>query len=466
MADEAVPKGSQPSFRHRFLRRSNKTWEGLKIGVRSGDLQRHLDSVRRDLDSLANLLDANERAAPERQAHQRRIKTTVWQTVRAAARSMYDSLAQHWQCPEDHKHAAVLRLEGRETHETTALVKFGIIGMWLEQRAASQLQQWHEIEVASKPSLTTSTVIPPKPAGRVRFADPNTKSTTSTSLPPTTSTRKIDSLCEWQHKCVSKTVSPPDAGFLEDQAWHHHVEDVHDSADLCSDPSLLCLRDCIGAGGLPSTPPTSIKGGGSISLTPSSSMSSSVASLIFPRGLSTKEKYQVAAILASTVRQLSETPWLPTHHFSLAKIYLMERQQRRRTAAHPYLHCHFQTPTTANPQPLATQKTSLIDNALVFALGVILIELAFGEPLANFKQAGDKDIQGNDLPHAELQIACRVLKKLPDLEGGEYAKVAHWCIRGNASLTNHSLDDPEFQDHFYVNVIEPLVALKKSLDGR
>ena len=63
-------------------------------------------------------------------------------------------------------------------------------------------------------------------------------------------------------------------------------------------------------------------------------------------------------------------------------------------------------------------------NELVFALGVVLIELAYGQPLASFKLPSDLDSEGRDFAHTDLQVALRLVKALPSMEGGKYADAA------------------------------------------
>jgi hypothetical protein len=62
-----------------------------------------------------------------------------------------------------------------------------------------------------------------------------------------------------------------------------------------------------------------------------------------------------------------------------------------------------------------------VANEAVFALGVILLELSFGQPLLSFKTAADLDAQGNDTPYTEHMIAARLLDTLILLEGEKYA---------------------------------------------
>lgn len=133
-----------------------------------------------------------------------------------------------------------------------------------------------------------------------------------------------------------------------------------------------------------------------------------------------------------------------------------------------------QTLTTANLYvrrdfPLAGQghakpSTPLIENELVFALGVILIELAYKQPLANSKKPGDVDGQGNDYPHTDFLIATRLLGDLKETEGEKYAAAARNCVKCYFDVYDYILDNVEFQEQFYTGVVLPLQELKASLD--
>ena len=170
-------------------------------------------------------------------------------------------------------------------------------------------------------------------------------------------------------------------------------------------------------------------------------------------------RYHIATVLASSVLQLANTPWLPGSALDLEEVFLLDLKQRALTTANPYIRRNFPSATILRRKP----STPLIENELVFALGVILIELAYQQPLANFKQPEDVDDQGNDYPHTELQIAMRLVKDLKSMEGEKYADAAKKCVKCNFDVHNYSLDDADFQEQFYTGVVLPLQELRSQL---
>ena len=138
----------------------------------------------------------------------------------------------------------------------------------------------------------------------------------------------------------------------------------------------------------------------------------------------------------------------------------MQLQQRALTTASPYLRRDFSSTTVSETKP----STPLIENQLVFALGVMLIELAFQRPLATLRQSGDLDQQGNAHPYTELQIATRLVKDLNSMEGEKYSDAARRCVKCNFDVQDCSLDNLEFQDQFYKGVVLPLQELRRALD--
>lgn len=179
------------------------------------------------------------------------------------------------------------------------------------------------------------------------------------------------------------------------------------------------------------------------------------------RGLTICFRYHIASVLASSVLQLANTPWLPGSTWDLEQVFLLQLQQRALTTANAYLQRDFY-PSTAVPQTKSSPP--LIENQLVFALGVMLIELAFQQPLAKFQQVDDLDPQGNAHAYTELQVANRLSKDLNSMEGEKYADAARRCVKCNFDVQDCSLDNVEFQDQFYRGVVLPLQELKRALD--
>ena len=167
-------------------------------------------------------------------------------------------------------------------------------------------------------------------------------------------------------------------------------------------------------------------------------------------------RYRLSSILASSVLQLADTPWLSSN-WGLQDIYLLnsDPQNPSPTLAQPYVRRSFVGAKTLTNTAKATARP-LVANETVFALGIILLELSFGQPLSSFKTATDIDAQGNDTPYTELMIASRLLQALILLEGDKYTDVARRCLMCSFNSAGSNLEDPAFQEQFYVGVVAPL----------
>lgn len=129
------------------------------------------------------------------------------------------------------------------------------------------------------------------------------------------------------------------------------------------------------------------------------------------------------------------------------------------TAANPYVQRSFPSATGLRTKP----SCPAVDNELVFALGVVLIELAYQAPLSFFRQDTDLD-NGREHAYTDFQVASRLVHDLDDMEGSKYAKVVRRCVRCNFEARECSLDDMDFQAQFYNGVVQPLQELKEALE--
>lgn len=107
-------------------------------------------------------------------------------------------------------------------------------------------------------------------------------------------------------------------------------------------------------------------------------------------------------------------------------------------------------------QPASLQPRCFIRNEMVFALGVALLELSYGEPLSSFKTPQDLDDNGNETPCTEAFIAHRLADTINNRELHNYAKATLRCIRCVFDCFSSSLNDDDFRESFYQGVIVPL----------
>ncbi len=168
-------------------------------------------------------------------------------------------------------------------------------------------------------------------------------------------------------------------------------------------------------------------------------------------------RYRLSLVLASTILQLFKTPWL-SERWRLDDIHLVAQTDHPFTASDLYVTKCFppRTLPSSVPQP---QSRSWVQNELVFALGVALIELSFGQPLHACKTKEDVDDYGKDTIFTEFSIATRLVQEVGNREALKYTDAARRCIFFKFDASSNDLDDPTLQEQFYKSVVVPLQEL-------
>lgn len=168
-------------------------------------------------------------------------------------------------------------------------------------------------------------------------------------------------------------------------------------------------------------------------------------------------RYNLSLILASTLLQLSKTPWL-NESWDLSDIYVLNRNDRTFITEEAFVSRKFATKSCCT-NDVKVQSRSWLHNETVFAFGVLLIELSFGQRLHVYKTANDVDEQGKDTVFTEYNIATRLVHELANQEPLKYVEAANRCIFFNSQTICTDIDDPNCQEQFYRGVIVPLQEL-------
>ncbi|KAH7108951.1 hypothetical protein EDB81DRAFT_849432 [Dactylonectria macrodidyma] len=171
--------------------------------------------------------------------------------------------------------------------------------------------------------------------------------------------------------------------------------------------------------------------------------------------LSAKQRYAMAASLAQAVLYLSDSPWLcDGWDKDQVKVFLEQNLSGHRSVSeNPYLSCHFagSPPASLSRVPEDILRRS-IPNKIIFALGILLIELAVNE--AFHESSFDAILEGDYL------ALRRKLDKVYREAGCLYGNAAQRCVNceflGHTSQIDFSL--PRFRQQFHHTVIAPLQA--------
>lgn len=101
-----------------------------------------------------------------------------------------------------------------------------------------------------------------------------------------------------------------------------------------------------------------------------------------------------------------------------------------------------------------------IENQLLFQLGVILLELAYEQPLLEMQVPEDTE---DGVMVAEFNTAKRIRDQAGNVFGPAYARIVGQCLKCNFRSGSSDLKDPALQENFYRDVICKLGSLEQKL---
>ncbi|KAL8712207.1 MAG: hypothetical protein Q9225_006986, partial [Loekoesia sp. 1 TL-2023] len=402
--------------------------------------------------------------------------------VRENACKVYDALEAGWKCRRSCLHNANLQLERRDSTQSSNLFKISLTFENQFVHSTSSLPNWLEAQfdideldeqmgrdgrphandfihsnngsLYAQPSYGSSTTraIPlPTTAGKqarrsVRFAEPDdgtkqpykpqrSRSGTANSLqisslcdalyvapnPPTTLGFLVDTSCTQRINISTKTFRPS-----------HHAEPV----------SLDCLFPASG------TPSRERK---------------------FFGKLSGQQRLRIAVTLAHTVLELYESPWLHDS-WSKSDIYFfcdgLDRYKRP-IIDNPYVSRSFKSQAPQEHGPSSAQNaenfySSLIVNKSLFALGIVLIELALNRSIEDlWAEASHPSttVSGRGLSTAETySVATELIDAVYNEQGMQYGYVVQRCLKGEFGVQESmkQLNHDAFRALVYEGVLAPL----------
>ncbi|GKU02772.1 hypothetical protein FLAG1_06645 [Fusarium langsethiae] len=172
--------------------------------------------------------------------------------------------------------------------------------------------------------------------------------------------------------------------------------------------------------------------------------------------ISLTEKVQLALAIASSVLQLSKTPWLPeamtrnTVHFF--------RRDETFSYKHPFLQRSF--PVRPSQDPNTTSASSCISsNPTLFALGILLLEIILGQSFEQLRSPDEKPIYGDYNGAIRSSIAAHKVLERVALISTAYQAVVQRCIDCTETC---GLDEDGFRQEVYNNVVLELEAILES----
>ena len=162
-----------------------------------------------------------------------------------------------------------------------------------------------------------------------------------------------------------------------------------------------------------------------------------------------RQRLKIAVILASSILQLQTTEWIDSDWGREDILF------RHGLPEQPYISKAFSRTISEGGKPVEIDgkvSCSPIRNESLFKLGVLLLELSYGEPLHTLKSPEDPPI------FTEYAIARRLVEELDGNEPSGYVDAARACIfcdfGGNVRV--QSLNNQVFRQAVYDNVLVPL----------
>jgi hypothetical protein len=173
---------------------------------------------------------------------------------------------------------------------------------------------------------------------------------------------------------------------------------------------------------------------------------------------SLKEKIRLALAIASSVLQLSKTPWLPEVPSS-KDIHFLKRGQHL-SYEHPFLLRNFPEPSQAMSSSSQTTPITIVDrNPTLFALGIMLLEIMLGSSLDGLREPSEHALViPGDEPGVirDSVTAHRLLEQRVALINPLYKVVVERCMGCAAS---QDLDEENFRREVYNRVVLELEAI-------
>lgn len=357
-----------------------------------------------------------------------------FRVVKEQAESFYSALSRGWKCPCQADHSVSLRLEPRmdsgdddddETEETMRdpfHVLFRYDHHHPPVQCATKPWTWEEADVRIEQKPIT---MPNQVDKGVRFAKQQIPKAVQAAFDTSPNLQPIKDLCA----AISAFQSPQrDVCFqlLEDE---------------------IAKQQC----GILITPTKQLPADASLW-----SVSSLQANLQNPK-FSQKDRFKLAVILASSVLQLHETPWLE-EKWRADSIFFVDRSGMP-CYDQPFVSQYFGQLNAPTAAEIPTHFSCIIGNQTLYALGVALIELWYRKPIEELWVAADgPQNTGNNLLDlmTEFKTAERLSDALYSEAGAKYSDAVRRCIRCEFDKRARSLEDAQFQKAVYQMVVAQL----------
>ena len=176
--------------------------------------------------------------------------------------------------------------------------------------------------------------------------------------------------------------------------------------------------------------------------------------------LSRRDRLYISVTLASSVLQLDGTSWLKRQWRSGDILFLPLEDRNTSTPrvdfTHPYVSWKI-SPEDKNTAPVADASgitiAHRIPSVVLFALGITLTELCFGQNIYDMRT--EEDIDKTEML-TNFNTASRLIDYVYNESGSRYGDVVRRCLKCPPDFRDASLDNEEFQKAVFESIVTPL----------
>lgn len=182
----------------------------------------------------------------------------------------------------------------------------------------------------------------------------------------------------------------------------------------------------------------------------------SLASLLRgERKFKRKEKRILSVILANSLLHFCESPWL-SREWSKEHISFFSSEKGGLDIRRPYLSTDFQD---MEPENEADALYRIHPNPSVLALGILLLEIEMDLPIEAEQGEEDLDEDGKPTVNTNYFAALRVFEGISEDIYQNHRQAVSACLNCDfydEDAMEPSLDDPDFRQAVYNNIVSPL----------
>ncbi|QVM06015.1 hypothetical protein D8B26_000725 [Coccidioides posadasii str. Silveira] len=180
--------------------------------------------------------------------------------------------------------------------------------------------------------------------------------------------------------------------------------------------------------------------------------------------LSRADRLQLAVTLASSILQLYQTPWLEDV-WQKDEILFIQRTDGP-VYGQPFITRHLSSAVSKQTKPKLEPHTHpVIRNPVLFALGVLLIELCLSKPLEQLRLPEEMDKDGHPNPLSNWMTANRLVDEIYMKGGSRYGDAVRHCIRCDFDRRDANLEREDFQQAGYDKIVSLLEKDLKDFHG-